>query len=30
MTEAQRICELYSGLARQTYEGAAAKEPAAR
>ena len=30
MTEAQKICELYNGLARQTYEGAVPKEPAAR
>ena len=30
MTEAQKICELYSGLARQPYEAAATKEPAAR
>jgi hypothetical protein len=30
MTEAQKICELFNGLARQSYEGAVPKEPAAR
>ena len=30
MTEAQKICEFYSGLARQPYEAATTKEPAAR
>ena len=30
MTEAQKICEFYSGLARQPYEAATTQEPAAR